>query len=559
MDVTRDPEALAPTIAATPTGGSRPSALPEETLPAGERIGERYRIVELVGRGGQGDVYRAEDTEVAGHVVALKLMHRAARSDEERAFAMRELRMLAAVSHPAIVQFKDSGWYGARLWFVMPWLEGKNLEQLGRISRAEARRIFENVAAGVAALHAKGMRHQDIKPSNIFLAKIDGFDAPMPMLLDLGVAARDDDAPVAGSPDYFAPEVAAAWPIGGDAIGPQADVFALALTIRNALDPESAPTIDGFSRESLDARAKTPIPPPRGRDLAYLAPVMERWLALEPERRPTAAELLAELAVLTEPEDRRRDRLRLLQRVAPFAAALAIVLAIGGVLVHRELSAQEKAAEMAEAEQREAELAAQSAQEAAEAAQQAEREAIERAEGSAAEAQLREEQARAAIARVRTAQRALGRVTGDRERLEEALTELQAALAAAEQAREAETRARGELEHTARLAREQFEADRRELAEARDRAQQSAEQHEARARAADARMAELEQEAEASGVRAAQADVRVRELESRVAALEQELREERARPRAPAAVPDPVQEPAPTEPQQAVIIAAPPF
>ena len=255
MDAPPDPEALAPTLAATPaTGGSSPGvvATPEDTLPAGEILGERYRIVELVGRGGQGDVYRAEDQEVPGHVVALKLMHGGARSEEERAFAMRELRMLAAVSHPAIVQFKDSGWYGARLWFVMPWLAGKNLEQTGRISRAEARRIFENVAAGVAALHAKGMRHQDIKPSNIFLARIDGFEATLPMLLDLGVAATDGDAPIAGSPDYFAPELAAAWPMGGVEIGPEADVYALALTLRNVLDPDTAPTVDAYSRESLD-------------------------------------------------------------------------------------------------------------------------------------------------------------------------------------------------------------------------------------------------------------------------------------------------------------------
>jgi hypothetical protein len=494
----REPEALAPTLAATPVGSQPGSATPPgDALPEGEIVGGRYKIVEIVGGGGQGDVYRAIDLEVEGHVVALKLLHHAARSDQEREVATRELRMLAAVTHPTIVQFKDSGWYGARLWFVMPWLEGRTLEQAMPLKRAEARWIFEMVAAGVAALHAKGMRHQDIKPSNIFLARADGFARSMPMLLDLGVAAHGDDAPIAGSPDYFAPEVAAMWPTGGDQkIGPEADVYALALTLRNVLDPETAPQIDPFSREDLDRRATVRVDPPSGRELAYLRPTFERWLALEPEKRPTAKELLRELAILTKPEDRRRDRARLLRRIAPWAAGLAVILAASAWWVSEEFRAQEKAAALVAEERRQAELASQEALAAAEEARLGERSALERAQSSAEEADAREREAHSALQRVRAAQRTIGQVRGDRARLSSALEELQQALVAAEQARVAEERARlterGEHERALRAAREQAAQRETALAAQRDAALQQSEAVERRAQQAEARAGEIE-------------------------------------------------------------------
>ncbi|UJR86452.1 serine/threonine-protein kinase [Sandaracinus amylolyticus] len=531
-DGARSREALAPTLAAptpTPASVSRPSTAPDDTLPPGEILGARYRIVELVGRGGQGDVYRADDLEVEGHVVALKLMHHAARSDEEKASAMRELRMLAAVSHPTIVQFKDSGWYGARLWFVMPWLEGRTLEQAGRISRAEARRVFESVAAGVAALHAKGMRHQDIKPSNIFLARIDGFDDAMPVLLDLGVAARGDDAPIAGSPDYFAPEVAAMWPTGGDAvIGPEADVYAIALALRNSLDPDTAPTLDAFSRESLDQRAKEPVAPPSTRELAYLEPSFERWLAIEPERRPTAATLMRELAVLTAPEDRAAERARTIRRIAPWAVGLVLTIGWFAWWGHGELLAHEKAAARAAEDEREAELRAHRASEEAELARDAARDALERAASSEEEADDRERQARAAMARVRAAQRALDRAQGDRARLGDAIEEMQRALTGAEAAREQERRAReterAESERALRAAREGFERERRELTDQRDRALVAITESEVRGRTLEQRTQQAEALAAQAQMRAQQAEARASELEGRLEDLEARLR-----------------------------------
>ncbi|MGB8331449.1 MAG: protein kinase, partial [Polyangiales bacterium] len=210
-----------------------------EPLPIGTIVGGRYSVEARVGLGAFGDVYRAKDTEVPGHVVALKLLHQAAHSKSAKQSALRELRLIASVFHPSIVQFKDHGWFEERLWFVMPWYDGETLEsrlQREPLSRAEALDIFQPLARALAAMHAAGVRHQDVKPENIFLARIPGFgeDEVTPVLLDLGVAATEAEMVVAGTPTYFAPEVAAQFasverkPV----VSNKADVFALALSLR---------------------------------------------------------------------------------------------------------------------------------------------------------------------------------------------------------------------------------------------------------------------------------------------------------------------------------------
>ncbi|MBN8612339.1 MAG: protein kinase [Deltaproteobacteria bacterium] len=340
-----------------PPEAREPEKKDEGSIPLGELVGDRYKLVAHVGAGGQGEVWRAEDVVISGHVVALKMLFARANGEADRDLQLRELRMLASVSHPSVVQFKDHGWLGGRLWFVMPWYEGKDLDKSLPLERAEARRIFEQVAAGLAAVHAKGLRHQDIKPSNIFLAKIAGLEDTLPILLDFGVAATEDEILVAGSPQYFAPELARDWPTPSPDVGPPADVFALALSLRLALDPEGVPEVGAFDRESLARRAQTPIPPPSGPGLAFLAPSFERWLSIDPAKRPTAAELVRELAVLTEPEERSRERSRTIRRVAPWLLGGAILTTLGGLWGWEQIISARKAqaaelTERLEAEQR---------------------------------------------------------------------------------------------------------------------------------------------------------------------------------------------------------------
>lgn len=299
-------------------------------LPNGTTVGGRYAIEARVGLGAFGDVYRAKDTEVPGHVVALKLLHQAAHSKSAKQASLRELRLIASVFHPSIVQFKDHGWFEERLWFVMPWYDGETLEsrlQREPLSRAEALEIFQPLARALAAMHAAGVRHQDVKPENIFLARIPGFngDDVTPVLLDLGVAATEAEMVVAGTPTYFAPEVAAQFASveKKPTVTNKADVFALALSLRNALEPQTqddvaAGAVDTF----IERRAGEAPRPPSRKALRYLGPSFERWLNRNADARPTADELAEELTVLALPEERKKRFRTVLRWTIPMALAL---------------------------------------------------------------------------------------------------------------------------------------------------------------------------------------------------------------------------------------------
>ncbi|MCA9575349.1 MAG: serine/threonine protein kinase, partial [Myxococcales bacterium] len=298
------------------------------TLAAGTPIGQRFLIDAPVGAGAQGEVYRAQDRNVRGHRVAIKLMRHPARTEDQRTAAMRELELLSAVHHPSVLHFLDYGWHEGRLWFAMPWLEGETLEEMV-LSRQEAKPVFEKLAAGLAALHAVGIRHQDLKPANVFLSTVTGYDELQPQLLDLGVAVRSGELMAAGSLAYFAPEVAGSWPMPDPTVDGKADVFALALTLREVLEPGTMPELPESQDDVqafLERRATELVSPPRGRSLRYLRKSFARWLAIDPAQRPTADEFRRELDVLLQPERRRRRALWIL-----FVASVVAAVATWGV------------------------------------------------------------------------------------------------------------------------------------------------------------------------------------------------------------------------------------
>ncbi|MFW2388089.1 MAG: protein kinase domain-containing protein [Polyangiales bacterium] len=326
-----------------------------EPLRNGTIVGGRYSIEARVGLGAFGDVYRAKDTEVPGHVVALKMLHQPAHSKTAKQSALRELRLIASVFHPSIVQFKDHGWYEERLWFVMPWYDGETLEsrlQREPLNRAEALSIFEPLARALAAMHAAGVRHQDVKPENIFLARIPGFgaDEVTPVLLDLGVAATEAEMVVAGTPTYFAPEVAAQFASveSKPSVSNKADVFALALSLRNALEPDTqedvaAGAVDTF----IEYRSKeTPFAPTR-KGLKYLTPFFNRWLNWNADERPSADEFAEELAALSLPEER-RERLKTIARwTIPMALALLGASGAAVTVFYQQAETQREVAQQA--------------------------------------------------------------------------------------------------------------------------------------------------------------------------------------------------------------------
>ncbi len=313
------------------------SAHPAPPLGPGVVLSDRYEIELHVAAGAFGHVYRARDVLVPGHQVALKLLHRRARVEAAKEGAIRELSLLASVFHPSVVQFKDHGWYDERLWFVMPWYDGETLKarlQRGPMDVETALNIFEPLARALSALHAAGIRHQDVKPDNVFLVELGAHHAAaeaelLPVLLDLGGAAPDGDMNVVGTPMYFAPEVAERF-VSTDPTLPltdRADVYALALSLAHSLAPEQmeqserAHDFQDFVRRRQAEKLALPRRLPHHERFA-------RWLHTDPAERPSAAALAAELKALRRlPRRRLKTSLHAMMLVAvPLLIGLAIAL-----------------------------------------------------------------------------------------------------------------------------------------------------------------------------------------------------------------------------------------
>lgn len=201
----------------------------------GELI-DHYRVLELIGRGAMGVVYRALDVNL-DRQVAIKVMNAEARDDPDFVERFRqEARMQGALNHPNVAMLFDYFVHGGAPVAVMELIEGESLEQLigrrGAISVRESVPIFKQALRGVAAAHRAGIIHRDLKPSNLMVTK-DG----LVKVMDFGIAKRQG-APGAtkvsstsiGSPLYMAPEQ-----ILGRPIDCRTDVYALGLTLYELL------------------------------------------------------------------------------------------------------------------------------------------------------------------------------------------------------------------------------------------------------------------------------------------------------------------------------------
>ncbi len=320
-------------------------------LPAvGDVVGLHYRLVRLLGEGNFGKVYVAERVDVPEHRVALKILPRSfyiGRNVE------RELVMLATVGHPHVVQLKDHGMTAEYVWLTMPVYEGETLdERLGQgpLSLREAYDIFLPIARSLEALHNAGLRHQDVKPDNIFLAKFGG--RLHPVLLDLGVAAEVESTFVAGTALYAAPEQLAAI-LNIDKNPPlseKMDTYGFAATLLLSLVGDKAfPGSKAMTRrqviDSHEQRATTPI----GEDsLPDLLPSVRkdmnacfaRWMSMKAEDRPGMSAVADELEILLEPERaeareeelaRQRQRRSLARARVGVLMVLLAASAVGGV------------------------------------------------------------------------------------------------------------------------------------------------------------------------------------------------------------------------------------
>jgi hypothetical protein len=280
----------APTLTVDGTDGLLSSdALDGAQFIPGTILAGRYRIVGLLGRGGMGEVYRADDLKL-GQAVALKflpkqLTHRA----DRLARFHQEVRLARQVSHPNVCRVHDIAEAGGQHFLSMEYIDGEDLASLlrriGRLPSDKALELARQLCAGLAAAHERKVLHRDLKPANVL---IDGRGRAH--LVDFGLAdlteGRRGAPEIAGTPGYMAPEQRT-----GREVTTRTDVYALGLVLYEMFTGKRALTIDGAF---LGGRPPTGEPHVRpSTHIPELDPAIERVImrCLEPDpaRRPSSA------------------------------------------------------------------------------------------------------------------------------------------------------------------------------------------------------------------------------------------------------------------------------
>ncbi len=273
--------ALAKSITASPGG----------ELLSGTILSGRYRIVGLLGRGGMGEVYRADDLKLR-QTVALKFVsEQLQRRPDYLPRLMTEARLARQVSHPNVCRVYDIGEADGRHFLSMEYVDGEDLasllKRIGQLAQSKALDIGRQLCAGLDAAHRQGILHRDLKPANVIL---DG--RGQVRITDFGLAvatAHLEGAEVrAGTPAYMAPEQ-----LGGREATVRSDLYALGLLLYELFTGRRPfQALDGASRPSEDSS-----PPPPSQLIEGFNPIIERTilscLESDPMLRPPSAAAVA--------------------------------------------------------------------------------------------------------------------------------------------------------------------------------------------------------------------------------------------------------------------------
>jgi tetratricopeptide (TPR) repeat protein len=303
---------------------AEPDAAPSDhqvVFAPGEVFAGRYRMVERIGSGGMGDVWRADDL-VLETEVALKLIQSAGPAARERIFT--EVRLARQITHPAVCRVFDVGEAQHVIFFSMELIRGEDLAALlrrvGRLPQEKVVDIGRQLCAGLAAAHAQGVLHRDLKPANVLIDN-DGFVR----ISDFGIAiprAEADRHSFTGTPAYMAPEQRTP----GMAVSERTDVYALGLVLYDLL-------LGPHVRQQ--AKNDMPLPPPATL-LTSVDPQLDRLimsaLAPDPNDRPSSVRDMAVMLAVVGTHDQPgvlHNRKRLPRwKSSPWAAGLALAAAI---------------------------------------------------------------------------------------------------------------------------------------------------------------------------------------------------------------------------------------
>src|SRR5215475_13432239 len=249
----------------------------------------RYRIVALAGRGGMGEVYRAEDLKLS-QTVAIKFLPE--RLSQDAAGLQRfhsEVRIARQVSHPNVCRMFDVGEIECITFLTMEFVDGEDLASLirriGRLPQDKAIEVARQICAGLAAAHERGVIHRDLKPANIMLdgagkVRINDFGLA-------GIAATIQGAEVrAGTPAYMAPEQ-----LAGSEVTVKSDIYSLGLVLYEILTGKrafEAATLQELIRKRDQVEITKPSLVVRDLD-PLIEQVILRCLDRDPAKRPSTA------------------------------------------------------------------------------------------------------------------------------------------------------------------------------------------------------------------------------------------------------------------------------
>ena len=277
----RSTPAPSPLTSSDPIGGGR--------FTPGQILAERYRVVALVGRGGMGEVYRADDLRL-GQIVAMKFLPEKLSQDAAALARFHaEVRNARQVSHPNVCRVFDIGEADSALFLTMEYVDGEDLasvvRRIGRLSPDKATEIARQICAGLAAAHERGVIHRDLKPANVML---DGTGKIR--ITDFGLAGiaaeiHGEDAR-AGTPAYMAPEQ-----LAGKEVTPKSDIYSLGLVLYEILTGKrafEASTLQELVRLRQSGTITNPSTLVRDLD-PLIERVILRCLETDADKRPASA------------------------------------------------------------------------------------------------------------------------------------------------------------------------------------------------------------------------------------------------------------------------------
>ncbi len=275
---------------------------PPLTTP-GRLVAGRYRLQTQIGGGGMGAVWLALD-ELLGRQVAVKQVLVSATDEvlaqQQRQRALREGRIAARLSHPHAISVYDVAQEGETPWLVMEYLPSRSLAEVvtadGLLRVDQVAQIGAQVADALAATHAAGIVHRDVKPANILIGQGERIEG-LVKITDFGISHAHGDVTltqtgqITGTPAFLAPEVAQ-----GAEMAEASDVFSLGATLYTCLEGQPPFGMEENALAMLHKVAGGSIRPPQ-RAGSLTAPLM-RMLSLDPAARPTMTQVRDELARL---------------------------------------------------------------------------------------------------------------------------------------------------------------------------------------------------------------------------------------------------------------------